>query len=437
LGEVTIRLREWQSAPPDPDSPTHGRLLPQDPATRSLTESLSREGILDIQELRGGLHLKAFSFVGFLSIGDLRIVIEPKIHGMELMNLLRYAYGLRDLRLLTQVAPSIGKDPSFLDLLIQQLLAECQELIARGLYRRYEPVVARLASPRGRLDLQALARDGMISAELPCRYHPRVENCLHNQVLLAGLRLAAEIARDRDLRSELRRTAPILENEVSRISVNPATIERLRRQMNRLTIAYEPAISLIEILLDSSGVSLQGAPRELRVPGFLFDMNRFFQRLLGRFLRENLPDDHYVEEEKVIKGMMAYSPEYNPRDCHAPALKPDYCVKTKDGKTLLLDAKYRDLWSENLPAEMLYQLAIYALSQKPQGRATILYPTMDSAARDSVVRIYEPSSGNRRAEVVQRPVNLGDLAKLLPPGHGISDTRERQQFALNLVANPS
>ena len=165
MGEVTIRLREWQSIAPDPDSPTHGRFLPQDPVTRSLTDSLSREGVLDIQELRAGLHLKASSFVGFLSIGDLRIVIEPKIHGMQLMKLLRYAYGLRDLRLLTQVAPSIGKDSPFLDLLIQQLLAECQELIARGLYRRYEPVAARLASPRGRLDLQTLARDGMISPE--------------------------------------------------------------------------------------------------------------------------------------------------------------------------------------------------------------------------------------------------------------------------------
>ena len=46
---------------------------------------------------------------------------------------------------------------------------------------------------------------------------------------------------------------------------------------------------------------------------------------------------------------MAYSPEYNPRACRAPAPRPDYCVKTKDGKTLLLDAKYRDLWSEDLP----------------------------------------------------------------------------------------
>jgi 5-methylcytosine-specific restriction enzyme subunit McrC len=228
----------------------------------------------------------------------------------------------------------------------------------------------------------------------------------------------------------------MLEKDVSRISVNAATIERLRRQMNRLTIAYEPAVSIIEIMLDSSGVSLQGAPREPRLPGFLFDMNRFFQRLLGRFLRENLPD-HHVQEEKAIKGMMAYSPENNPRNRRAPAPRPDYCVQTKEGKILLLDAKYRDLWSEDLPRDMLYQLAIYGLSQKPPGRATILYPTIDSAARDAVVRIYEPSLGNLRAEVVQRPVNLGELAKLLPPGPGIREARRRQDFASRWLASPS
>ncbi len=302
------------------------------------------------------------------------------------------------------------------------------------LHRRYEPVAARLATPRGRLDLQTLARDGIISAELPCRHYPRVEDCLHNQVLLAGLRLAAEIACDRDLRSELRRTAPIIENDVSQtISVSPATIARLRRRANRLTVAYEPAISLIEILLDSSGVSLQGALQQPKVPGFLFDMNRFFQRLLGRFLRENLPD-HHVQEEKAIRGMMAYSPEYNPRACRARPRSPTTVSGPKEGKTLLLDAKYRDLWSEDLPRRRCCtKLAIYALSQRPTPRrATILYPTMNSAASDSVIRIFEPSSGNPRAEVIQHPVSLAWLAALLAPGRGIYEARQRQGVRLEI-----
>jgi hypothetical protein len=66
---------------------------------------------------------------------------------------------------------------SFQDLLIHQLLAETDEIIS-----------ARLTSPRGRIDLAALARDGFVSSALPCNFHPRDEDCLLNRVLLFGLR---------------------------------------------------------------------------------------------------------------------------------------------------------------------------------------------------------------------------------------------------------
>ena len=435
MDQLTIRLREWESVSPDPGSLTHGRFLPPDPSLRALSARLAREGILEIQELRPGLHLKATSFVGCLNLGELRIVIEPKIQGMPLMALLRYAYGLRDLHLSARVTSAIGDSP-FQDLLIRQLLAEWQDLVSRGLYRRYEPVLARLGTPRGRLDIQALARDNRITTELPCRYHPKVEDCLQNQVLLAGLRLAAQLTEDRDLRTELSRAAASLESQVSAIPLSPESLDRLRRQIDRLSSAYEPAISLIEILLLSSGTSLQGAPKEAKLPGFFFDMNRFFQRLLGRFLRENLPDC-LVQEESSIKGMMCYAADHNPKARRAPSPRPDYKVTVANGATLLLDAKYRDLWSATLPRDMLYQLAIYALSQKPRGRATILYPTVDPAARDSVVHIFDPGAGIPCADVVQRPVNLLDLAALLPPGPAAQEKRRRHAFATRMLMAPA
>ncbi len=348
------------------------------------------------------------------------------------MRLLRYAYGLRELKLFDP-SPSLLETDSFQDLLIHQLLAETDEIIFRGLHRRYVPISARLTSPRGRIDLAALARDGFVSSALPCNFHPRDEDCLLNRVLLFALRQAARIATDGELRHRARRTARILEQGVSDIHVDWATLARLRREMNRLTIAYEPALAILEILLGSAGTSLNPSSRYTEAPGFLFDMNRFFQTLLGRFLTQYLPD-HQVTEQTSIHGLFEYSTKQNPRRRRSPTPRPDYCVRTPDGRILLLDAKYRDLWEQELPREMLYQLALYALSQKPVGRSTILYSTLAATAVDAVIHVSEPFSGSRRAEVVLRPVDLHRLSELLAMQPGVAARRLRCSFAEKLIA---
>lgn len=183
------------------------------------------------------------------------------------------------------------------------------------------------------------------------------------------------------------------------------------RGVNRLTNAYEPALRLIEVLLDSSAIALDDET-SLTVPGFLFDMHRLFQALLARLLVDGLPG-WQVRGESTLNDMMRYAPALNPRRRRGPKPRPDFLLTSPWRQTALLDAKYRDFWARELPREMLYQLAVYSLSQPRPSRAAIVYPTTEASAGIQAIEIREPAQPAVRAHVLLRPLHLGRFVEVL------------------------
>ncbi len=428
MHQIPIELKEWQHlSAVDADSKLTGVFLKEDAEVKRIAGELAKSGRLTITELREGLSIEATSYVGRITLGDLRITIQPKITGASFLQLLHYAYGLRDLTIMDETA-YIGEKYAMQDLLIYQLIAEISELVARGLYRRYVRTDRVLTSPRRSIDVQKIARQGgMIQAALPCTYYPRLEDCFINQVLLQGLLLASHHTDDSMLRIKLYRLVSYFQDTISSIRLNYNAVKRLHREMDRLTIAYRPSITIIEMLLAAEGISLDQDQPGVRLPGFLFDMNLFFQALLSRFLKEHLPD-YDVRGQYKIRDMMTYDPLHNPRNRPSPTPRPDYVILRKAKVVAILDAKYRDLWENDLPPHMLYQLAIYALSQPEGMDSVILYPTAQSDAREARVIIHDPLHGSNLTHVILRPVNLLHLQSLISADEK-SQSRERTNYA--------
>ncbi len=429
-----VALREWESATPENCPALAGRRLADRAATRRLAKALTDSGRLEVLELARGLELRATSWVGRLTLDDLTITIRPKITDLPLLNLLRYAYGLRDLRAIG-TASFATEAWSFQDLLIAQLVAEVSELVARGLHRDYRRTQGVQEAPRGRIDFARVATaGGSAQAALPCVHHPRAADSSLNRALLGGLRLAVGATRDLELRARLRRLAAQMEQDVPAVGIDLATVARALRAIDRRTARYRPALTLIELLLRGESLSLADTAQGIPLDGFLFDMNAFFQALLSRFLREHLVDAELLEEHR-LRGVFFYERCQDTQNRRVPVPRPDFLVRRGLRTLAILDAKYRDLWLHALPREMLYQLAIYALTRPvDEASAAILYPTLSDVAEDQVIGFRDVLGGTTKARVTLRPVHLLVLDGLLRAGSTLDAVRRRQAMASRLVA---
>jgi 5-methylcytosine-specific restriction enzyme subunit McrC len=428
-----ITLSEWETACPVRCSSLAGQSFDGDQASRTFADNLTSRNQLEILEFARGLEIRATSFVGRVKLGEIEITVHPKISGAPLLNLFRYAYGLRDLHLYSGASYSTTHG-SFQDLIIQQLGEEVQELMTRGLHRDYFSLSEDLASPRGRIDFNSFFknyRSGRNS--LPCIHFPRSEDTLLNQVLLAGVLLASRLTTDFDLRGRMLRLSKMLMSTASALELDGVKLREAWSAIDRRTRAYEPSLKLIDLLLGSEGVSLSDEPVRLNLRGFLFDMNRFFQSLLSRFLRENLLDCELRDEHR-LKGMFAYDPLQNPQNRRDPAPRPDFLIIEGSHIVAVLDAKYRDLWDKDLPPSMLYQLAAYALGHnQTERRAAIIYPASNPHAMEQSITIQDAFKGASQARVDLRPVNLTYLSNLIQAGPGLEAGRRKVQFARQLA----
>lgn len=402
MSEVT--LREWTC-----------ETIPRAQFGPAAWEALERvpRGALRVRETRAGIELHARAHIGRVQLGRLRVTVLPKLAADPLQRLFAYTYGLGDLGLVDPTTYSGGE--MLQELLAQQLYRHATAILDRGLDRRYRRIHAQLPNPRGRLDVPELARRmPLIQPALPCIDRQRVVDHELHRALLAGLLFAASHVSHSELRARLRHLSARLGEEIPRVPLTRDLIRAAFRSLHRQVEHYRPALQLIELLHSGGGFELGGTGRENSAPGFLFNMNSFFQALVLKFLQEHLRDCE-VRSEQTLRRLYRWSVPHHPGR-KPPRPRPDFAVH-KHGRVALLDAKYRDLSVTKLPREMLYQLTVYAASQGPGGEAAIIYPTQrqPNYAQERL-DLFDVSAHSPSASIYLRPLPLDDLADALAAG---------------------
>lgn len=419
-----LELTEWSTLGPN-DAPELRGIYMTDDMQRVADVVAHR---VKFHELRTGLEIRTHSYVGRIGLGHLDIHIKPKLEALTLLPLLRYAYGLREIRMLPETSAPMS-ELGLQELLLSLLVADLGELLRHGLLHRYVRKHVDLESPRGQIDIDELARrGGILSASLPCIVDERSQDWHLNRVLRAGVEFAASLTGDSLLRRQLHRLSNMF-TAVHPIALTIHEVDAALRGLTRQTDACSSALEIIRLLLDANGVDPDDGTASRRTWGYLFDMNLFFQRLLSRFLREYLEGLTIVDEES-IRGVFTYARSQNPRNRRLRSPRPDYALYRDRALLTYLDAKYRDLWETRLPTEWLYQLALYA-SFAPRRHSILLYATTRGGVLDQRIDIHQPigAATPGSASVTIRPVILQEMAQAL----AADDVRACKRLAARMV----
>jgi len=417
---MKIMLREWQNEfIPGLELETNHE--------QEIARLLSEKEIVKIIELKDGLSISTNSFVGSVYIGNIQLNIMPKIKGMDLITLMNYAYQLKDLNTIHQSSFNL-QSFSFLEILIYQLYVHTDDLFIKGFHRDYIRKEEDLASPKGRLDFNKLAKNHHLKkATLPSRYYERNEDHLLNQVVLAGLKMCISLTSDVNLIVHLKQLYSYLGQYISDITLTTQTIKKAKNNINRLTERYRPLIEIISILQENQGIEMEESTQEIKLHGFFFDMNRFFETLVGKLLLDFAPN-YVVKDQFSLHDMFTYAHGYNPKNRRSPTPRPDFAIMKGRKMQKLIDAKYRDLWETSLPRDMLYQLSVYTLSSEVEKSATIVYPTLNEQAITQKIDINNPTTGEYMGSVLLKSLNLGYLAKCL------ENTNHNQRELVNYIS---
>ena len=330
-----IDLQEYVSSGPHPLSPRERDSL------RGAVPSLRFDPVADAE---GVYTLTPGSDVGAVEIGDLSVLIRPKIGIRQLLSLACYAIGMVKFRDTDFDFPEQAALP---DALALAFTGAAQRAFSRGLLHDYRTWEETLYGVRGRIRFadQIRRRPGIL-LPLEVRYDEFTDDIRANQLVkAAAMRLGAMRLRSDKARRSLGWVVAMLDG-VSLVEFPRMDVPEV--EFSRLNEHYRGVVTLARLILRHG--AFEARRGEVRASGFLMNMNEVFQEFVTVALREALGVPSWLFGEHWIASL---------DEGGRVGLKPDLVWRDRGVCVFVGDAKYKNITGDRVPNTDLYQLLAY------------------------------------------------------------------------------
>jgi 5-methylcytosine-specific restriction enzyme subunit McrC len=318
VGRAVAASRVLQSATPDPDRPGHW-----------LLRAGNKVGAVTLRTPDGTA---------------ITVRILPKMPVARLFFLLGYSRAPGRAWRAEQV--DTGARPGVLPALAHAVERQIDAALRQGLLQGYRTREESSLVVRGRIrEAQQLRRHFGSPLPVEIAYDEFTTDIAENRLLRAAVERLLKVP---GVPADVRRR--LLRQRARLADVTPAVCGTAlpRWRPTRLNARYHQALPLAEAVL--RGTSPEHVPGELRLDGFLFDMNQLFEDFVTGALGEaartagltpRLQDPHHLDEAAALR------------------IRPDLVLHRAGRAVAVVDAKYKAERHDGYPEADLYQMLAY------------------------------------------------------------------------------
>jgi len=336
-----------------------------------VAETLSDSGFLKLRQVASGLIVETGSYIGGVKLDSANIVIRPKFTSDRMLfKMFAYSLELEDITFLDDYVDFPATKGWITDLLVMCLVKEIDNILLKGLLRRYKEQEENLTSLRGKIDFNRLAGQyarGAVS--IPCRFEGFSTDILENRILLATLNLVFSWLSSPPLLSRVSYLIELLSEEARSDFPLDRMFEDLERKEDRLGNYYRRALYLCHLIYQATAFTFRGNGIA-DYQAFLFDMNSLFEKFIYRILKDCAPFDYQIKYQKGIGGY------YESGGKRSSSLIPDFQTYYHNQRVCVADAKYKLYEDRRVDSVDLYQLTAYKLAGNTED-VVIYYPAQN------------------------------------------------------------
>ena len=325
--------------------------------------------------------LQVMKYVGFISKGNTRLQILPKIHekvlshetdvqreSMRVMqNLLRVSEFNKILQLPDQASSAEQMD--LMELFIGIFSEKIISLYSRQMYREYIDIEENSSFIKGQIQFSENIRQNPVRMDKHVVKYQNYEqdNALNNIVKTMVIRLL-RLTQDANIKKNLKK-ALLFFDDASEVSLSIELFDSVK--FTRLNMQFKPVFEMAKMFfLNLSPESYAG---DETIFSFLVPLNELFEYYLYKVFSA-LGNDFYAKYQN--RHRFVFSPQGD--DIY---IRPDILVEKSNQLVLIADAKYKNPNYENgrytkINQSDIYQVFAYARAYGIN-KVALIYPLFD------------------------------------------------------------